>query len=144
MFPCSTALRGTSLLHFWGFEITLRHTTVGRTPLEEGSARGRDIYRTTHNIHNRQTRMSPAGFVPPIPASKWPQTHILDRAALGSAMITIRVAIYQQSDADLYILTISIDKSHNNAVYCFEQRALWRWLQVAAVTCRSTSVITLH
>jgi hypothetical protein len=30
-------------------------TTVGRTPLDEGSVRHTDLYLTTHNIHNRQT-----------------------------------------------------------------------------------------
>jgi hypothetical protein len=34
---------------FRGFTITLRHTTLGRTPLDEGSARRRDLYLTTHN-----------------------------------------------------------------------------------------------
>jgi len=28
----------------------LRNTTLGRTPLDEGSARRRDLYLTTHNI----------------------------------------------------------------------------------------------
>jgi len=32
-----------------------RHTTFGRTPLDEWSARRRDLYLTTHNTHNRQT-----------------------------------------------------------------------------------------
>jgi hypothetical protein len=31
-----------------GFTITLRHTTLGRTPLDEWSARCRDLYLTTH------------------------------------------------------------------------------------------------
>ena len=44
--------------------ITLRHTTLGRTPLDEGSARGRDLCLTTHNTHKRQTSMPPAGFEP--------------------------------------------------------------------------------
>ena len=44
------------------FEITHRHTTLGRTPLDEGPARRRDLYLTTHNTHNRQTAMPPAGF----------------------------------------------------------------------------------
>jgi len=30
-----------------------RHTTVGRTPLDEWSVRRRDLYLTTHNSHNR-------------------------------------------------------------------------------------------
>jgi hypothetical protein len=41
-----------------GFMIThFRHTTVGRTPLDEEPARRRDLYLTTHNTHNRQTSM---------------------------------------------------------------------------------------
>ena len=38
---------------------TLRHTTVGRTPLDEWSARRIDLYLTTHNTHNRETSMPP-------------------------------------------------------------------------------------
>jgi hypothetical protein len=53
--------------HYRGFTITLRHTTVGRTPLNEGSARRRDLYMTTHNTHKRQTSMPPAGFKPAVP-----------------------------------------------------------------------------
>ena len=30
---------------------TFRHTTLGRTPLDEGPARHRDLYMTTHNTH---------------------------------------------------------------------------------------------
>jgi len=30
--------------------------------------------------------MPPAGFRPVIPASEWPQTHVLDRAATGSSL----------------------------------------------------------
>jgi hypothetical protein len=29
------------------------HNTVGRTPLDEGSAHRRDLYLTTHNTHNK-------------------------------------------------------------------------------------------
>ena len=36
---------------------TQRHTTLGRTPLDEWSARRRALYLTTHNPHNRQTSM---------------------------------------------------------------------------------------
>jgi hypothetical protein len=38
------------------FDHTERNNTVGRTPLDEGSARRRDLYlTTTHNTHKRQT-----------------------------------------------------------------------------------------
>ena len=36
---------------------------------------------TTHNTYKRQTSILPAGFEPATPASEWPQTHALDRAA---------------------------------------------------------------
>ena len=39
-----------------------RRTTVGRTPLDEWSARRRDLYLTTHDTHNRQISKPPVGF----------------------------------------------------------------------------------
>ena len=63
---------------------TQRRITVGRTPLDEWSARRRDLYLATHNSHNRQTSMSPVGFEPTISASERPQTYALDRAATGT------------------------------------------------------------
>jgi len=60
--------------HYPGFTITLRHTTLDRTPLDELSARHTDLYRTTHNTVKRQKSMPPAGFGPTIPAIKRPQT----------------------------------------------------------------------
>jgi hypothetical protein len=50
-----------------------RRTTVGRTPLDEWSARRRDLYLTTHNTHNRETSKSPAGFEHTISAGERPQ-----------------------------------------------------------------------
>ena len=64
-----------------GFTITLRHTTLGRTPLDRWSARRRDLYLTKHNTHERQTSTPPAGFEPAIPASERPETHALDCVA---------------------------------------------------------------
>ena len=65
---------------------TQRRTTVGRTPLDEWSARRRDLYLTTHNIHNRQTSMPLVGFEPTISAGERPQTYALDRAATGTGI----------------------------------------------------------
>ena len=66
-----------------GFTITLRHTTHGRTPLDERSARRRDLYLITHNTHKRHTCIPLARFEPTIPKSERPQTHALDQAARG-------------------------------------------------------------
>ena len=65
-----------------------RRTTVGMTPLDEWSARRRDLYLTTHNTHNRQTSMPLVGFEPTISAGERPQTYALDRAATGIGFVT--------------------------------------------------------
>ena len=57
---------------------TQRRTTVGRTPLDERSARRRDLKLTTHDTHNRQISMPPVGFEPTISASERPAAaHLL-------------------------------------------------------------------
>jgi hypothetical protein len=84
-------LGGLGRLIFRGFKITLSftHTTVGRTPLDEGPARRRDLYLTTHNNHKRQTSMPPVGFEHTILVSERPKTHALDRAATGIDIINL-------------------------------------------------------
>ena len=62
-----------------------RRNTVSRTPLDEWSARRRDLYLTTHNTHS----MPPVGYEPTISAGERPQTYALDRAATGSGNFTI-------------------------------------------------------
>jgi hypothetical protein len=70
----STAPWGPRPPHYQGFTIThFRHATLVRTPLDEWPARRTDL--TTHNIHKRQTSMSPAEFEPAVSASERPQTH---------------------------------------------------------------------
>jgi len=56
---------------------TLRHTTVGGTPLNEWSAHRRDLYLTSQNTPNRQTSMPSVRFEPTISAGERPQTHAL-------------------------------------------------------------------
>jgi hypothetical protein len=51
---------------------TQRRTTVGRTPLDERSARCRDVYLTTHDTHNRQISMPPVGVENTISAGERP------------------------------------------------------------------------
>jgi hypothetical protein len=64
-----------------------RHNTVGRTPLDEWSARLRHPYLTTHNNPKRMTVMPPARFEPTISADERPQTNALDRAATGTGIL---------------------------------------------------------
>jgi len=84
-FPFPVALRpdSGSWPPLWGFAITLRHTTLGRTPLDKWSARRRHLYLITHSTHKRQTFMHPEGFELTFPLSERPQTHSLDVAATG-------------------------------------------------------------
>ena len=68
-----------------GYCCNLSHSvTHGRTPLDEGSARCKDLYLKTYNIHNRQSFTYAAGFETTIPASETSQTYTLDRAATGT------------------------------------------------------------
>jgi len=48
-------LSGPRPPRYRGFMIILRHTTFGRTPLDEWSGRRRDLYLTTHNTHTART-----------------------------------------------------------------------------------------
>ena len=83
LWRCSqTRAMASSFLRF--LDHTQRRTTVGRTPLDEGSARRRDLHLTTLNTHNRQTSMLPVGFEPTISAGERLQTYTLDRAATGT------------------------------------------------------------
>jgi hypothetical protein len=85
-FHGSTALTGLGLLVV---EVSRTHsdTTLSRTPLYKESARGRDLYVTTHNTHQRQISTPLAEFEPSIPASQRPQTHALDHAATGIGLL---------------------------------------------------------
>ena len=95
------AARAASFMTF--LDHTQRHTTVGKTPLDEGSARCRDLYMTTHNTHNRQTCMPSTGFEPAIPANERPQTFALDRSATGIGIILLYIYI------NIIIITIIVD-----------------------------------
>jgi hypothetical protein len=53
---------GPGAPHCSDFTFTLRHTALGRTPLDEWSAQRRDLYLTTNNTQNRQDFYSPDGI----------------------------------------------------------------------------------
>ena len=72
-----TPVMASSFLRF--LDHTQQRTTVGRTPLDEWSARRRDLYLTTHNTHNRQISMPPVGFEPTISPGERPQTYAWPR-----------------------------------------------------------------
>ena len=80
--PPTQWARASSFARF--LDHTQRRTTVGRTPLDELSARRRDLYLTTRNAHNIQSSIPAVGFEPTISAGERPQTYALDRAATGT------------------------------------------------------------
>jgi hypothetical protein len=65
---------------------TRRRNTVGRTPLDEWSARRRDLYLTTHDTHNRQMSMTPVGFEPTISAGERPVADHSSRGVLPTVL----------------------------------------------------------
>ena len=66
LFHCTTAPNGPEPPHYRGFTVTLRHTTLGRIPLDEWSAlrRHKDLHQTTCNTRKRQIPMPPAALEP--------------------------------------------------------------------------------
>jgi hypothetical protein len=88
-----TRLMASSFLRFLNH--TQRRVIVGRTSLDEWSARRRDLYLTSHSTHNRQISIPPVGFEPTISAGERPQTYALDRAATETGNSVIRQCNYQ-------------------------------------------------
>jgi hypothetical protein len=81
--------------------IILRHITLASDPLDERSARRRDLYLTTHNNHKKQISMPPplrAGFEPTTTASEQPQTPTLDRADTGISSIIFTDRRFNKTD----------------------------------------------
>jgi hypothetical protein len=66
-----------------------RRTTVCRTPLDERSARRRDLYQTTRNTQKRKASMPPAGSEPTVSAVERPLTFALGRAATGTSSFSV-------------------------------------------------------
>jgi hypothetical protein len=94
LFSDATTASGVGPPHYRGFTITLRHTTLSRIPLDEWSARRRELCLTTHNTHKRQTFMPPAGFEPTFPASGRPQTHALNSPTSRGKQVQLLPFIY--------------------------------------------------
>ena len=86
------AMASSFLMRF--LDHTQRRITGGKTPLDEWSARRRDLYLATHNTHNRQTSMPPAGYEHTISAGELRQTYALDRAATGTGEYNEYMALF--------------------------------------------------
>jgi len=82
--------------HYRSFTITLGHTTLVRTPLDERSAGRRDLYRIKNNDHKRQTSVPPAGFEPQSQQTSGCRTTPYTARPLGSAYgdsITVNLSL---------------------------------------------------
>jgi hypothetical protein len=67
--------------HYRGFAITLRHTTLSRTSLDDWSVRRRELM--TPKQSQEAIFHATAGIWTRSPSKGAPQTHVLDRAATG-------------------------------------------------------------
>jgi hypothetical protein len=89
--PSSTYLFTVGVEGFlFSFDHTQTHTTVGRTSVDEGSARRRDLYLTTQTLYKRQTSMPSVGFEPTITASTWSHTYALGRETTEMGLFSYR------------------------------------------------------
>jgi hypothetical protein len=115
--------------HYCGFTITLRHTTLGRAPLDEGSARHRDLYLTSYNIHRH-------------PCPRWdpdPQPqHASDRRStpetarpLGSAILSYTVSKFKECVACCKTLMFAIRFKYNSLRKVTQNNMFY------AVTCKN-------
>ena len=97
---------------------TQRRITVGRTPLDEGSARRRDLYLTTHNTHNRQTSMFQVGF-------ERPQTRTLDHAAIGNLVGLVKESNNIQVHAESNFINVCHPKKNPNGLPLHRKHIKW-------------------
>jgi hypothetical protein len=80
--------RASSFTRF--LDHTQRRSRSGRTPLDELSARRRNLYLTTHNNHNRQESIHPVRFETTISACERPQTpHLRSRGHWDRHSLTL-------------------------------------------------------
>jgi len=86
---------------------SVRHATLGRTPLDECSDRHKDVYLTTHNTYNKQTSISLVGFEPAILASEQPQTRITQHSHWDRRSHSI-VTVYGSCSVIFYIQLLHI------------------------------------
>ena len=114
---------------------TQRRLAFGRTPLDEWSARRRDLYLTTHNTHNRQTPVPPVGFGCTISVG---QTYALDRAAAGTGHL--RAFSYLKIGG----YTINLDVMVTWRLVILRPRAISRfWFALKPMSCGDKPVMTL-
>ena len=107
-----TRAMASSFMRF--LDHTQRRTTVGRTLLDEWSARRRDLYLTKRNTHNRQTSMPPVGFEPTFSGGERPQTYSVDRAVTWTGFYSIYRRKFRCLKGLIRIYWRKMQASHKN------------------------------
>jgi hypothetical protein len=92
----------------FSFDHTQTHTTVGRTPLDEGSARRRDFYLTTQTLTRDKHPCPGWDSNPMIPESARPHTYALDRGATGIGYLVLSQNNISLFAEFLAIFTVSL------------------------------------
>ena len=125
---------------------TQRRITVGRTLLDEWSARRRDLYLTTHNKHNRQTSTPPVGLEPTISAGKRPWTYALDCAATETGCCNHTASNFTTKTQIIFffrlsqlLLSISLSKSYAG----YSENAWWEVKLTNLSTCSIIQLMML-
>ena len=120
LFHGATSPSGPGSPHYLGLKVTLRHTALGRTPLDQWSVPRGDLYLTTQNTHKRQISMPPAGIEFVIPASKRLKTHSLEWAANAIGQSVLWISLSYNYTANILALLISHIRnklSHGSVLY---------------------------
>ena len=90
-----------------------RRSTVGMTPLDEWSARRRDLYLTTHDTHNRQISMPPVGFESTISAGERPVAARLLRSCIKQCL-SLPLSLYFSPSSIRWMPNISLPSYLNS------------------------------
>jgi hypothetical protein len=132
---------GSEPIHYWGFEVTLSHTTLCRTPMDEWSARRRDMSHD-NTQHSQQTHIHvAAGFEPAIPSSERPQTHALGRAATAIGLQVIYTHVFPiVKTAHCLCATKSIGLSWENKIAVYSENSKDQINRVCELKSRVISV----
>jgi hypothetical protein len=99
--------------HYRRFTITLRHTTLGRTPMEELSTRRRDLYLTTHTLTRDR---HPCPRRDPNQQSQQASGHILN-PSIARPLDSVRIC-----DTYWFSNSVMVTRTHLNVtlyVHCF-------------------------
>ena len=112
---------------------TQRRSIVGRNPLDERSARRRDLYLKTHDTHSRQISMPPVGFEPMIyllrlwvriPPGAWIFVCCECRVLSGRGLCDELITCPEESYRLCCVVVCDLETSRICAPYIYDIRSL--------------------